>query len=798
MFDDLSRILNVSEIYIKDYMINNVDDLYNEKNINFYYVLFKNILKNSIYIYQNSFLLKIRKNIINILKSHSEKLYNLSNNKTEFNINQNFKDKIIYIIKAITDTEYYYEKYINNSKFGHYSNISQSSSRTNTNLSNNIINPFSNETYINRNTSYRGENSLFSSQNSSQITQEIQVPIILGSINEISENLLNNSSFSFEVNKMKINKGILNNKLIYNKKDRNNEIKKIEIEYGHLKSIKNSLNINSKLGKSYNKLITILEDFENSFKNNINNNNYFKITLNFKRNIDDTEKNDLYNINLQYKLFIQEKESIFADNDILNIENLKNADGFLFLIENINQNQSDIKEAKDNNSIYNKNNTTKEQSFSNINSISINKKPRSNINSENKNIYNKLDLNYENKYEIMKIITIIGDHIKEAEFIKETKNGILISGAIDKYLFFYNFKKKKIKKIEIKQKFFDQKEKKEIEKFNYALNIYENNSNKNINEENEKLDLILCTNNGLLSININSKDCSSCKQNQLKEEPCSVYFQLENGCCIIAGENGVFRCDNKNKDNIPKIEENIRGGIQINNNIIAFTSNDILLNGKDKLYFYDIENDLIIKKLEDYSFTVSTNSLSLMKFGEQESNILLCGCKQYSNNYKKNGILIIDTNTYAEDFYDSNDFEVYCFCPISYVIENKNNSELVATDYFLAGGFSNIKNKGMIKLFKLINNEETNYNTKIEFKQDIIFRNTKIDYKKEILYSINGERDKTNIFYFSGFERNVSCITQSKINGKLYVTCWDGCVYSLTSPNISFYLKSDLQKLEEL
>ena len=116
----------------------------------------------------------------------------------------------------------------------------------------------------------------------------------------------------------------------------------------------------------------------------------------------------------------------------------------------------------------------------------------------------------------------------------------------------------------------------------------------------------------------------------------------------------------------------------------------------------------------------------------------------------------------------------------------------------MAGGFSNIKNKGMIKLFKLINNEETNYNTKIEFKQDIIFRNTKIDYKKEILYSINGERDKTNIFYFSGFERNVSCITQSKINGKLYVTCWDGCVYSLTPPNISFYLKSDLQKLEEL
>ena len=108
---------------------------------------------------------------------------------------------------------------------------------------------------------------------------------------------------------MKINKVILNNKIIYNKKDKYNEIKKIEIEYGYLKSIIKNLNANSILGKSYNKLITILEDFTNFINNYITNKNYFKIILNFKRNIkDDNEKNNLYNINLQYKIFIQEKK----------------------------------------------------------------------------------------------------------------------------------------------------------------------------------------------------------------------------------------------------------------------------------------------------------------------------------------------------------------------------------------------------------------------------------------------------------------------------------------------------------
>ena len=306
MFDELSKILNSNEKFIKDHMINNFDDLSNTENINFYYVLFKNILKNSMYIYQNSYLLKIRKNIITIIKSGSEQLTNLLNNNKDNNI-----EHIIYIIKFFTDTEYYInidKKYI----------------------------PFNNKSYQERNQEYRGENSLLPSQRSSQ-TKEIKATI-LDSIDEIAKILLNNSSFTFEINEMKINKIILNNRIVLKRKDKKNELKEIEIEYEDLKSIKEKLYINSELNRNFNRFITILEDFTNSLKNNITNNNNFKIILEFKRNMNDIVKNNLYNINLLYKLNHQIEVKIFEDIDILNIEKIKNAEGFLYLVEEINQN----------------------------------------------------------------------------------------------------------------------------------------------------------------------------------------------------------------------------------------------------------------------------------------------------------------------------------------------------------------------------------------------------------------------------------------------------------------------------
>ena len=81
-----------------------------------------------------------------------------------------------------------------------------------------------------------------------------------------------------------------------------------------------------------------MEDFTNSLKNNLINKNNFNINLEFKRNTNEKEKNNLYNINLKYKLLIEKEEKYFEDKDILNIVKLKNTDGFLYLLEEINQN----------------------------------------------------------------------------------------------------------------------------------------------------------------------------------------------------------------------------------------------------------------------------------------------------------------------------------------------------------------------------------------------------------------------------------------------------------------------------
>ena len=88
MSDKLKPILNPNENYIiKDYTINTYNDLYEEKNINFYYILLKFLLKNPLYIYQTPLLLKIK--------------YILRNSREIVNLDQNLQEKLNYIIEKI-------------------------------------------------------------------------------------------------------------------------------------------------------------------------------------------------------------------------------------------------------------------------------------------------------------------------------------------------------------------------------------------------------------------------------------------------------------------------------------------------------------------------------------------------------------------------------------------------------------------------------------------------------------------------------------------------------------------------
>ena len=96
MFDKLYEILNNNEYYINDYIISNGKDLYNEKKLNFYFILINYILKNPIYLYQIPFLIKTINNVNTILKNndclHRIKSINIYN-------------KLAYLINIFTNTK---------------------------------------------------------------------------------------------------------------------------------------------------------------------------------------------------------------------------------------------------------------------------------------------------------------------------------------------------------------------------------------------------------------------------------------------------------------------------------------------------------------------------------------------------------------------------------------------------------------------------------------------------------------------------------------------------------------------
>ena len=135
------------------------------------------------------------------------------------------------------------------------------------------------------------------------------------------------------------------------------------------------------------------------------------------------------------------------------------------------------------------------------------------------------------------------------------------------------------------------------------------------------------------------------------------------------------------------------------------------------------------------------------------NKLLLCACKKYIES-QNNGILIMDTKIGEKQklyyvFYDTNDFEVNCFCPSKI----KKNSELVITNYFLTGGLKKEKRQGMIKLYKVQYNEKGNDKINIEYLQDIIIEDN---------------------VKFTGYDKNIICMTQSQSNGKILVSSSDG------------------------
>jgi hypothetical protein len=106
MFNELLEILK-NKNNINEYIILNINDLLDIKKINFYYILLKYILKNSFYLYQIPFLLESRSFIIKEIKANSKKFFS-----AEIKHGSDIESRVIYIIKALTDSPYYYFKFI--------------------------------------------------------------------------------------------------------------------------------------------------------------------------------------------------------------------------------------------------------------------------------------------------------------------------------------------------------------------------------------------------------------------------------------------------------------------------------------------------------------------------------------------------------------------------------------------------------------------------------------------------------------------------------------------------------------
>ena len=97
IFKEILIILS-NDKSIKEKSIENINDLFNEDKIEFYYLLLKYILKNSCYIYQIPFLIDARAFILKNMKSIKGGGYI-------------YKEKLEYLINTLTGSKYYFKHF---------------------------------------------------------------------------------------------------------------------------------------------------------------------------------------------------------------------------------------------------------------------------------------------------------------------------------------------------------------------------------------------------------------------------------------------------------------------------------------------------------------------------------------------------------------------------------------------------------------------------------------------------------------------------------------------------------------
>lgn len=563
----------------------------------------------------------------------------------------------------------------------------------------------------------------------------------------------------------------------------------LKIQYLHYEQFSeyienfNLINENNERNKNLKKFFEFLREIEQRLRKEFENEYMLKIKLELikEKEKENLNNNNINNITAYYTFFDPFNNWAFKYKDENVLINKTNSmlQGFEFLLHDINCDKY-------------KNIKYSEKQYDNQDNKILEHDPIYN----NKIIYNNNEFEKRaSEFSIIEFIKIIDKTKYSADFIRLLSNGYYIVGSKNiLYIYDNHFLIKQYLTMECNDWVYSI-----CERVLYKKNLQNKNNNIQIlcfmNNFIGYLEYDLINKTKNLSF-IETKSQSKKKSKNDKDKTKISYnigFEMREFNYVFAGINDAIYClnflGNQNQVEQMKIsEQTFKSGIKLNENIVALASNRVLPGGEDKLIFYNVKSKKKNKsEIENYSFNMNEHSMSLITWGKKESNekILVCACKKYIPG-QKNGILLINPNLGENEeiknpFYDTGDFEVCCFCQIftktkNNLLDDDDNEVNFDEDiyneetvFFLVAGYDDIKQMGIIKLYKVIPGEKT-VDTKIKFLQNIEF-----------------DEDNQN---FEGLNAHIRCMIQSKTTGNIIITCSDGNIYLFTEPNLEFYIKN--------